>query len=413
MSYKRLNKLILIPLIVSIFPVPSVSSLSLIKLTYDDLYTNADHVILGTVVTETDFQTYTYYTMKVENSYKNTFEETTIQILGKTLFNDYPEYRTKLSPEKQYLLFLTDTMTEYQDSKVYEVYGVTQGVFRVEDEIASNGIFNILINDDEIRIADDGHIVFKSIEFPNDMTVYDFREIDLQFYNEGGQFIGQKFNVSFIGSSNTSLGEKVSKIVRVKEYAGRSTSAKITLNMTKPGLYSIFVNGTYIEDVLIHESGYGSQGYNFSNIRIELSNLDWSTYKVVFEVSSEVSGSSEVYYRMVTNGEGDPEHNTHLNIPMVSKFKEAGTVTQWYPFGKNAMGTRKIVIWYKGLRVLETTANLGSGETNFVDLENEPSNSIPCFTLFPLIFALTLARKVWKKTSNASLSHRIQAVMIN
>lgn len=390
MKYKRFNMLFLILIMFSILNIQPISSLSYVAYTFDELYTEADQVILGSVVNQREFLTHTLYEINVEKSYKNSFEHSTIQIKSEELFSDYPDYRTKLS-EGQYLLFLIDTGSEYKQNKVFEVKGVIQGVFRIKDDIASNGIFNININGDEIRVADDGNIIFRSIIFPDNMTRYDFQEIKLKFYNEGGQRIAQNFNVSIIGSSDTSNGEKVTNLVRVAANAGRTGESKLELNMSKQGLYDIYVNDTHIESILIHESGYGARGYNFSNIRVELSNLEWSKFKIVFEVTSGYSEYNEVYYRMVvSNGKDEPR----LNIPMKSEFEGTDTVTHWYSFGRNTMGTRKIVIWYKGLRVLETTIDLGTGESHSTESDLEKrENSIPGFSCLSLLIGIAIYRK--------------------
>lgn len=334
-------------LLSTVFPV----SAAMVRLPFEQLMSESDIIITGNTTDVTQSGIYQYFRVEIENYYKSPETDSTIYVKVKggqgMWFEDQPE----LKVGKKYLLFLTDTDENYLSNPVYTVYGLFQGVYTVEGEFATGHPSNLIVTEDSISLAPPGNLSMVGFWFPEDLPVYELDTALMEFESNGGQTIHGRYYVLFRGVEGPCIGIDVIEKIDVQVHAGGGTQKGIEVNFTLPGVYDVFLNNTFVEQVTVYDVGHGAEDVVFSDFRTDPAPpLVNRKLRFRFNVTYNGSSALKCYYRFVVTPINE---NQWLNIPMVSEFNGSETKSSGYEIRRDDDADLRVVVWYKGQRVID------------------------------------------------------------
>jgi len=350
---------------------PSAHGL-MIEIPYEQLWEESDTIVLGTVTGITHHGTltgmiYRIVTLSVERFYKNPVdsENLLIRVEGGEIgdrgvwVEDEPEF----SLGERTLVFLAETDQTHDEETVYRVYGCVQGKFIVEGDTAhAPGGLYLNISGLEFKPMPEGTVVLAELVIPGNRTVYEVIYGSIGFINTGGQGASRNVTVTYRGVQGPCEGYENGTTMWVGVGPGGYTGFELRLNFTLPGVYVAFVDADPATTFTIHEAGYMSGGYGFSDLTFDPPEpMVGQMVNVSFRISTTMDTPSECYYRLkirpteIMEGSDNP-----LSIPMMSSTSPGEATVNWYNFHPDATGVYKVVVWHRGLRVLEETVTVAA-----------------------------------------------------
>jgi len=348
---------------------PSAHGL-MIEIPYDQLWEESDTVVLGTVTGITHHGTltgmiYRIVTLSVESFYKNPLdsENLFIRVEGGEIgsmgvwVEDQPEF----SVGERTLVFLAETDQTHEGETVYRVYGLFQGKFTVEGDVAhALGGLYLNISGLEFQPMPEGNVVLAELVIPGNRTVYEVIYGSIGFINTGGQGASRNVTVTYRGVQGPCEGYENGTTMWVGVGPGGYTGSELRLNFTLPGVYVASVDAEPATTFTIHEAGYMSECYSFSDLTFDPPEpMAGQMVKVSFRVSTTMDTPSECIYRLkILPPEGMDAWDNPLSIPMMSHTSPGEAAVNWYNFHPNAEGVYNVVVWHRGLRVLEETVTV-------------------------------------------------------
>jgi hypothetical protein len=362
---RKESKIFLFMLMFLLSTVLPVSA-AMVRLPFEQLMSESDIIITGNTTDVTQSGIYQYFRVEIENYYKSPETDSTIYVKVKggqgMWFEDQPE----LKVGKKYLLFLTDTDESYLSNPVYTVYGLFQGVYTVESGFATGHPSNLIVTEDSISLAPPGNLSMVKFWFPEDLPVHELDTALMEFQNNGGQTIHRQYNVLFKGVEGPCIGIDTSEKIDVHVHAGGGTQKGIEVNFTLPGVYDVFLNNTFVEQVTVYDAGHGAEDVVFSDFRTDPARpLVNRNLRFRFNVTYNGSSVLKCYYRFVVtpiNG------NQWFNIPMVSKFNGSETRSSGYEIRPWDDVDLRVVVWYKGQRVIDELVEVVDDDEEVPDL---------------------------------------------
>jgi len=342
----------------------------MIEIPYEQLWEESDTIVLGTVTGITHHgmlsgMIYRIVTLSVERFYKNPLDAETlfIRVEGGELgdrgvwVEDQPEF----SVGERALVFLAETDQTHEGETVYRVYGLFQGKFTVEGDVAHapDGLY-LNISGQEFQPMPEGNVVLAELVIPGNRTVYEVIYGSIGFINTGGQGASRNVTVTYRGVQGPCEGYENGTTMWVGVGPGGYTGSELRLNFTLPGGYVAFVDAEPATTFTIHEAGYMNEGYGFSDLSFEPPEpVAGQMVNVSFRVSTTMDTPSECIYRLkILPPEGMDAWDNPLSIPMMSHTSPGEAAVNWYNFHPNAEGVYKVVVWHRGLRVLEETVTV-------------------------------------------------------
>jgi len=187
------------------------------------------------------------------------------------------------------------------------------------------------------------------------------------FINTGGQGASRNVTVTYRGVQGPCEGYENGTTMWVGVGPGGYTGFELRLNFTLPGVYVAFVDAEPSTTFTIHEAGYMSGGYRFSDLTLDPPEpMVGQMVNVSFRVSTTMDRPSEYCYRLkILPPEAVDAWDNPLSIPMMSHTSPWEAAVNWYNFHPDAIGVYKVVVWHRGLRVLEETVTVAAApETN-------------------------------------------------
>ncbi len=357
----------------------------IIEIPYDQLWEESDTVVLGTVtgITHHGMLTgmiYRIVTFSVERFYKNPVDAETlfIRVEGGELgdrgvwVEDQPEF----SVGERTLVFLAETDQTHEGETVYRVYGLFQGKFTVEGDVAhAPGGLYLNISGQELQPMPEGNVVLAELVIPGNHTVYEVIYGRIGFINTGGQGASKNVTVTYRGVQGPCEGYENGTTMRVGVGPGGYTGSELRLNFTLPGVYVASVEAVPATTFTIHEAGYMSEGYRFSGLSFDPPEpREGQTVNVSFWVSTTMDAPSECIYRLkILPPEAVDACDNPLSIPMMSSTSPGEATVNWYSFHPDATGVYRVVVWHRGRRVLDETITVAAAPETGEPPEERPT----------------------------------------
>lgn len=344
----------------------------MVEIPYEQLWEEADTVVLGTVtgITHHGTSTGTIYrivTFSVEGFYKNPLDAEIlfIRVEGGELgdrgmwVEDQPEF----SVGERALVFLAETDQTHEGETVYRVYGLFQGKFTVEGDVAHapGGVY-LNMSGLEPQPMTEGDVVLAELVIPGNRTVYEVIYGGIGFINTGGQGASRNVTVTYRGVQGSCEGYENGTTMWVGVGPGGYTGFELRLNFTLPGVYVASVDAVPAATFTIHEAGYMSEGYVFSGLTFDPPEpVAEETVNVSLRVSTTMDAPSECIYRLkILPPEAVDAWGNPLSIPMMSSTSPGEAAVNWYSFHPDAAGAYRVVVWHRGLRVLDETVTVAA-----------------------------------------------------
>jgi hypothetical protein len=232
----------------------------MVKLSYEQIWTEADTVVSGRVVEINHYWAlrgliYRIMKMQTENFYKNPLDVDSLLIrveggqIGEkgTWVEDEPE----LKIGEHVLLFLTLTSEEHENESVYIVYGGPQGKFVFKENRVNNGDIYLDINEDSITYRPGGESYLVETNFDDPIIANVTHRIYLTLGNDGPQPDWKYFNVTYVGAEGSAIGRNVTKIFRGGADPGKYSGFDIDVKLAEPGVYVMLVDGVSFGNVTV------------------------------------------------------------------------------------------------------------------------------------------------------------------
>ena len=377
------QKLLLTLFLVCIL-TPSAHGL-MIEIPYEQLWEESDTVVLGTVTGTTHHgmlsgMIYRIVTLSVESFYKNPLDAETlfIRVEGGELgdrgvwVEDQPEF----SVGERALVFLAETDQTHEGETVYRVYGLFQGKFTVEGDVAHapDGLY-LNISGQEFQPMPEGNVVLAELVIPGNRTVYEVIYGSIGFINTGGQGASRNVTITYRGVQGPCEGYENGTTMGVGVGPGGYTGSELRLNFTLPGGYVAFVDAEPATTFTIHEAGYMNEGYGFSDLTFDPPEpVAGQMVNVSFRVSTTMDTPSECIYMLkILPPDAMDTWDNPLSIPMMSSTSPGEAAVNWYSFHPDATGAYRVVVWHRGLRVLDETITVAAAPETGEPPEERPT----------------------------------------
>jgi hypothetical protein len=148
-------------------------------------------------------------------------------------------------------------------------------------------------------------------------------------------------------------------------------------------VYDVFLDDDFVKQVTVYDVGFGAADVVFSDLR---TNPDpakmYSKFQIMFNVTHLGDSSFDCYYRLMVM----PENGGRgLSIPMYSSFDGAETVSQWYDIKREDNSKLNVVIWYKGMRILEDVVEVEVSFGDEIEIEVDDPNNISIYAIFVVL----------------------------
>lgn len=374
----------------------------MIEIPYEQLWEESDTVVLGTVTGITHHGTltgniYRIVTFSVESFYKNPLDAETlfIGVEGGELgdrgmwVEDQPEF----SVGERALVFLAETDQTHEGETVYRVYGLFQGKFTVEGDVAhAPGGLYLNISGLEFQPMPEGNVVLAELVIPGNRTVYEVIYGRIGFINTGGQGASRNVTVTYRGVQGPCEGYMNGTTMWVGVGPGGYTGSELRLNFTLPGVYVASVDTEPATTFTIHEAGYMSEDYRFSSLSFDPPEpVAGQTVNVSFRVSTTMDAPSECIYRVkILPPDAMDAWDNPLSIPMMSLTSPGEAAANWYSFHPDATGAYRVVVWHRGLRVLDETITVAAAPETSEPPEDRPTK-IPGSPAYALLAGAAVA----------------------
>ena len=377
------QKLLLTLFLVCIL-TPSAHGL-MIEIHYEQLWEESDTIVLGTVTGITHHgmlsgMIYRIVTLSVESFYKNPLDAETlfIRVEGGELgdrgvwVEDQPEF----SVGERALVFLAETDQTHEGETVYRVYGLFQGKFTVEGDVAHapDGLY-LNISGQEFQPMPEGNIALAELVIPGNRTVYEVIYGSIGFINTGGQGASRNVTITYRGVQGPCEGYENGTTMWVGVGPGGYTGSELRLNFTLPGGYVAFVDAEPATTFTIHEAGYMNEGYGFSDLTFDPPEpVAGQMVNVSFRVSTTMDTPSECIYMLkILPPDAMDTWDNPLSIPMMSSTSPGEAAVNWYSFHPDATGAYRVVVWHRGLRVLDETITVAAAPETGEPPEERPT----------------------------------------
>jgi hypothetical protein len=379
-----MNRRLLLTLFLVGVLTPSVHGI-MVEIPYEQLWEESDTIVLGTVTGITHHGTltgtiYRIVTLSVERFYKNPLDAETlfIRVEGGELgpigvwVEDQPEF----SVCERTLVFLAETDQTHEEETVYRVYGLFQGKFTVEGDVAHapGGVY-LNISGLEFQPMPEGNVVLAELVIPGNRTVYEVIYGRIGFINTGGQGSSRNVTVTYRGVQGPCEGYVNGTTMWVGVGPGGYTGSELRLNFTLPGVYVASVDAVPATTFTIHEAGYMNEGYRFSSLSFDPPEPGvGQTVNVSFRVSTTMDAPSECIYMLkILPPDAMDAWDNPLSIPMMSLTSPGEAAVNWYSFHPDATGAYRVVVWHRGLRVLDETITVAAAPETGEPPEERPT----------------------------------------
>jgi len=398
-----------------------VSQGLMVKIPYEQLWSEADTVALGNVTEITTHPgdrglIYRVVAIEVERFYKNPVNATTLYvrveggIIGDTgiWVEDQPEFIVG----ERVLVFLASSDQTHLEQPLYRVYGLVQGKFTVVGDTAhAPGQPYLRISETEITPMPGGNIELAELSIPTNRTIHEIIYGRAGFTNPGGQAASGNVSITFTGVQGLCEGYTNTTTFWIGVSPGGYMGRELRLNFTLPGQYIATVDGEPAANFTIHEAGYMSEGYNFSGLTVEPEQpAAGQQIKVTLTVSTTLKKETQCYYWMkVRQTEAQGEPMSPLSIYMMSETAPDADATNWYEFYAEVSGTYKVTVWHRGIRALQGNITVAAAQQTPTP-EKQPE-AIPGHPAAATLLGVAAAHFV-KKTLAPGLSVKAPATNV-